>query len=87
MTFAVPGVFAGWVYLRFYQQRPNGSQGDTTEAFAFSTFFPEQLRCVRSTRGGASDGDALGACVKETLWAPSKGRGVGWGGAKGTETE
>jgi hypothetical protein len=44
MTFAVPGVFSAWVYLRFYQQRPNGSQGDTTEAFAFSTFFPVQLR-------------------------------------------
>mmetsp|Transcript_30521 Transcript_30521/g.58768 ORF Transcript_30521/g.58768 Transcript_30521/m.58768 type:complete len:312 (-) Transcript_30521:178-1113(-) len=46
VTFSVLGTFCSWVYLRFYQERSNGSKGDMSDAFAFSSFFPVLLQPV-----------------------------------------
>eukprot|EP00052_Salpingoeca_macrocollata_P009064 m.71579 g.71579 ORF g.71579 m.71579 type:complete len:384 (-) comp16910_c0_seq3:59-1210(-) len=43
ILFAVYGLLASWVYLRFYQRR-EGSKGDVSEAFAFTDFFPAFLQ-------------------------------------------
>lgn len=38
------GLIVSWVYLRFYQRHPNGSRGDSSESFTFSSFFPNVLQ-------------------------------------------
>jgi hypothetical protein len=44
VTFTVLGTYFSWVYLRFYQERPNGTMGDATQDFSFSSFFPISFR-------------------------------------------
>jgi len=46
VTFTVLGTYFSWVYLRFYQERPNGTMGDATHDFSFSSFFPISFRPV-----------------------------------------
>eukprot|EP00238_Polyblepharides_amylifera_P001135 CAMPEP_0196573490 /NCGR_PEP_ID=MMETSP1081-20130531/3391_1 /TAXON_ID=36882 /ORGANISM="Pyramimonas amylifera, Strain CCMP720" /LENGTH=238 /DNA_ID=CAMNT_0041891225 /DNA_START=260 /DNA_END=977 /DNA_ORIENTATION=- len=46
VTFSLLGMFSAWVYLRFYQEKPGGAKGDATEAFSFSSFFPQLVRPV-----------------------------------------
>ncbi|RKP36612.1 eukaryotic integral membrane protein-domain-containing protein [Dimargaris cristalligena] len=43
LTLAVAGVYASWLYLRFYKDH-NGTQGDYSDAFAFATFFPDPVQ-------------------------------------------
>lgn len=43
MLLSVFGLLVSWAYLRFYQTQ-DGVRGDRSEAFAFTTFFPEQLQ-------------------------------------------
>ncbi|PVU86246.1 hypothetical protein BB561_006770 [Smittium simulii] len=39
------GIFVSWIYLRFYKR--NGDiRGDLSEAFSFSSFFPESLQPI-----------------------------------------
>nr|GME00894.1 rhomboid-like protein 19 [Ipomoea batatas] len=41
------GTYIGWVYLRYWQRKPETKlKGDPSDEFAFSTFFPEFLRPV-----------------------------------------
>eukprot|EP00003_Mantamonas_plastica_P003068 TRINITY_DN12490_c0_g1_i11.p1 TRINITY_DN12490_c0_g1~~TRINITY_DN12490_c0_g1_i11.p1 ORF type:complete len:196 (-),score=62.45 TRINITY_DN12490_c0_g1_i11:815-1402(-) len=44
LLFVVSGVYYGWLYLRFFQHKDDGSIGDQTEDFAFHTFFPEPMQ-------------------------------------------
>lgn len=42
LPFLLLGSYFGWLYLRFFQHQPETSfQGDPSEDFKFSTFFPE----------------------------------------------
>ena len=43
---SVSGTLSGWIYLRFYQKREQGSRGDMAESFSFATFFPEMIQYV-----------------------------------------
>jgi hypothetical protein len=38
------GVYCGWLYLRFFQKHKNGTRGDSSSTFTFSTFFPSQIQ-------------------------------------------
>lgn len=38
------GVYSGWLYLRFFQKHKNGTRGDSSSTFTFSTFFPSQIQ-------------------------------------------
>lgn len=41
------GVHMSWIYLRYVQRRPEtGLQGDPSDEFSFSSFFPEFLRPI-----------------------------------------
>ncbi|XP_031106050.1 rhomboid-like protein 19 [Ipomoea triloba] len=41
------GTYIGWIYLRYWQRKPETKlKGDPSDEFAFSTFFPEFLRPV-----------------------------------------
>ncbi|XP_058094427.1 rhomboid-like protein 19 [Magnolia sinica] len=41
------GTYISWIYLRYLQRKPEANlQGDPSDEFAFSTFFPESLRPV-----------------------------------------
>ena len=37
------GIFAAWVYLRFYQRHSRG-RGDLADHFSFASFFPRVFR-------------------------------------------
>nr|XP_043618072.1 rhomboid-like protein 19 [Erigeron canadensis] len=39
------GTYIGWIYLRYFQRKQETKvQGDPSDEFAFSTFFPESIR-------------------------------------------
>ena len=38
------GLVISWIYLRFYQLHANGTRGDTSDSFAFASFFPNVLQ-------------------------------------------
>ncbi|TMW50925.1 hypothetical protein DOY81_003998 [Sarcophaga bullata] len=42
------GLLVSWVYLRFYQQHPNG-RGDSSESFTFASFFPNVMQPIIAT--------------------------------------
>ncbi|KAI0489123.1 hypothetical protein KFK09_028965 [Dendrobium nobile] len=41
------GIYMGWLYLRYFQKRPEtGLKGDPSDEFSFSSFFPQFLRPI-----------------------------------------
>lgn len=41
------GIYMGWLYLRYFQKNPeSGLQGDPSDEFSFSSFFPNFLRPI-----------------------------------------
>ncbi|OQR98580.1 hypothetical protein ACHHYP_08290 [Achlya hypogyna] len=42
--YAVSGMYLGWFYLRFLHKNPDGSVGDTSDAFALTVLFPSFLK-------------------------------------------
>ncbi|KAM1268869.1 hypothetical protein ACFX13_001174 [Malus domestica] len=75
LPFVIFGTYTSWIYLRFWQRKPETKlKGDPSEDFAFSTFFPELLRpvidpvasifhrmlCGRSEASNESQGYTLG---------------------------
>lgn len=45
VPFIVFGTYGAWMYLRYFQRKPEaGLKGDTSAEFAFATFFPAQLQ-------------------------------------------
>ncbi|XP_064395624.1 transmembrane protein 115-like [Halichondria panicea] len=49
---SLSGTVSGWIYLRFYQKKEQGSRGDMSESFSFATFFPEPIQPPLATLGG-----------------------------------
>ena len=47
LVFTFSAFQCAWMYLRFFQSR-NGTRGDFSEGFAFTTFFPPQLQGIVS---------------------------------------
>lgn len=45
LTFTLAAFQFAWLYLRYFQRR-NGQHGDLSEAFTYSSMFPEPLRTV-----------------------------------------
>lgn len=45
LTFTLAAFQAAWLYLRYFQRR-NGQRGDLSDAFLYSSMFPEPLRTV-----------------------------------------
>eukprot|EP01137_Pigoraptor_chileana_P004750 Opistho-2@46815 len=43
LPFVIFGIYGAWMYLRYFQQK-EGIKGDMSEAFSFTTFFPEALQ-------------------------------------------
>jgi hypothetical protein len=40
------GTYMSWIYLRYFHRKPETKlRGDPSDDFAFSSFFPEFLRC------------------------------------------
>nr|XP_028962062.1 rhomboid-like protein 19 [Malus domestica] len=75
LPFVIFGTYTSWIYLRFWQRKPETKlKGDPSEDFAFSTFFPELVRpvidpvasifhrmlCGRSEASNESQGYTLG---------------------------
>lgn len=53
IPFVLWGGFAAWFYLRYFHRAPeSGLQGDPSEQFAFSTFFPENIQPFVSAVAG-----------------------------------
>jgi hypothetical protein len=47
VPFIVFGSYGAWMYLRYFQKKPEaGLKGDTSAEFAFVTFFPVPLQYV-----------------------------------------
>eukprot|EP00741_Cyanophora_paradoxa_P011259 tig00020554_g10877.t2 len=46
LPWIVFGTIFGWVYLRFFQEKPDGSRGDASSTFSFASFFPDVLAPV-----------------------------------------
>lgn len=45
LPFVVFGTYSGWLYLRFFQRKPEANlKGDPSDEFAFATFFPELVQ-------------------------------------------
>ncbi|OQR91461.1 hypothetical protein THRCLA_08993 [Thraustotheca clavata] len=49
--YAISGMYFGWYYLRFLHKNPDGSYGDTSEAFSLTVLFPSFMK---STVGAIS---------------------------------
>lgn len=47
VPFVVFGTYGSWMYLRYFQKKPeSGFKGDLSAEFAFATFFPGPLQYV-----------------------------------------
>jgi len=47
VPFIVFGTYGAWIYLRYFQRKPEaGLKGDSSAEFAFATFFPGPLQYV-----------------------------------------
>ncbi|XP_002975419.2 rhomboid-like protein 19 [Selaginella moellendorffii] len=46
--YIIPGTYISWIYLRYHQTKPEAKnvKGDSSDEFAFSTFFPQFMRPV-----------------------------------------
>ncbi|GBG91272.1 hypothetical protein CBR_g52157 [Chara braunii] len=45
LPFVIFGTYTSWLYLRFFQTKPEGNlKGDPSEEFSFASFFPDLLR-------------------------------------------
>jgi hypothetical protein len=75
LLFALNGILAGWVYLRFYQHWPDGTSGDSSPAFELAALFPPPLQFPARVAGVACFGIASSCGV-----FPPAGWGVDGGG-------
>jgi hypothetical protein len=47
VPFVVFGTYGAWIYLRYFQRKPEaGLKGDSSAEFAFATFFPTPVQYV-----------------------------------------